>query len=555
MDIPKHPINSDNQVSSKASNTSIQQVSMSNLQDLKLEAGKTYTGKVISQKQDSTPSSNNSTQTLANSKEWLVQLKGQTILISSEKNLKIGQKLLLQLDPASTPNKPSLIAQLANSNLSKNTTQPSETLIQAFNSSIKTETASGRSQLDKALIPPLIQAINTTLDKQISLQRGFNQLSALATNLSLPTNASQESNALRPNPKLINSIKQDILNSLPKLNDILPSKTSSQTTLQTQGNYLKQILSHSGLFFEQNLTSKPEAFKAFQEQLNNLRQLLNQSAHTESQLSQAHQSARDKIQQTIEALLQLASNTQTKSSTSKLSHDHTQQPSDLKATLISASALLAKQLATELSESELKSLFFNRSTDTTLVSPFVFPMINNTRINQSKGLFDSQELTTGQLLKLLAGMMHKLQFNQLNSLMQSNTGGEGTAQQTWFFELPILNPNQTVQTFNFRLDKEQKESKNEQNTNENELQWKLLLSFDLDSLGPIYVQITLLKNIISPVLWADQQSTLELLEKESAYFRKQLENIGLNVSDILCQKGQPTSKQTQLDRHLVDTKA
>ena len=182
-------------------------------------------------------------------------------------------------------------------------------------------------------------------------------------------------------------------------------------------------------------------------------------------------------------------------------------------------------------------------------------MINNTRINQSKGLFDSQELTTGQLLKLLAGMMHKLQFNQLNSLMQSNTGGEGTAQQTWFFELPILNSNQTVQTFNFRLDKEQKESKNEQNTNENELQWKLLLSFDLDSLGPIYVQITLLKNIISPVLWADQQSTLELLEKESAYFRKQLENIGLNVSDILCQKGQPTSKQTQLDRHLVDTKA
>ena len=572
MDISKPPNNSGNKIPPQANVANRQQAAISSIQDLKLEAGKVYSGTVINSKQPlPQPNDSNAEAPTAN-KEWLVQVKGQTIVISSDKLLENGQKLLLKLDPSSTVEKPSLIAQLINSKPSISTPQSSTSLAQALSnvqshdSITKTHTSTSftnNAQFDKSLINPLLQALNITLDKQLPLQQGFEQISSLLLTLTANSQSTNVLKSLNIEPKLIESIKQLIIDRLPKLNDIIQTN-QSPAAAQTSGNYIKQSLSNSGLFFEKSLLSNPTFLNTFRDQLNNLNQGLNQTNTLQSQLpslsnqapsqspSQSINAARDKIQQTIEALLQLASNTQTK--LAPTNSETPQQITDLKASLISASALLAKQLASDISESELKSLFLGHITDSQLASPFVFPMLNNMRPNQSKSLFDAQEFSTGQLLKLLAGMIHKLQFNQLNSLLQSNTSGDNALQQTWFFELPILNPNQTVQTFNFRLDKEQKESGNKQDETKNELQWKLLLSFDLASLGAIYVQVTLSNTTISPILWADQQDTLALLEKESAYFKDQLESIGLDVSDIICQKGQPSSKHAQLDRHLVDTK-
>mgnify|MGYP003627096109 CR=1 FL=1 len=563
MDISKHPINSSNRLTPQTNEANRQQASISTIQDLKLEAGKVYSGTVIDAKQATTvPGSNQSAPAPApapeNNKEWLVLVKGQTIIISSDKTLENGQKLLLKLDPSSTLEKPSLMAQLVTTRpTTANSTKLAQLLsaTQTPEADIKIDSLPSSTRLEKTLIKPLLQAINITLDKQLPLQQGFDQLSLLASRLTTSSQTTNEPQSSSIDPKLITSIKQIILDKLPKLNEIVQTQQTPVSSTPLSGNYLKQSLIDSGLFFEKNLLSKPEFLNAFNNQLKHLNQALNQSKTLQSQLPQSINSTRDKIQQTIEALLQLASSTLAKQNTNKPASEAGLQINDLKASLLSASALLNKQLATELSASEVKNLFLGRTPDSLLVSPFTFPMLPSTRINQSKALFDSQELSTGQLLKLLAGMIHKLQFNQLNSLMQSNSGAESALQQTWFFELPLFNPNQTIQTFNFRLDKEQKESMNEHDAGENELQWKLLLSFDLASLGPVYVQVTLSNNTISPVLWADQQSTLALLEKESGYFKSQLENIGLNVNDILCQKGQPSSKQTQLDRHLVDTKA
>ena len=230
--------------------------------------------------------------------------------------------------------------------------------------------------------------------------------------------------------------------------------------------------------------------------------------------------------------------------------------SDLKANLLSTSSLLTKHLAAELSDAQLKSIFLGGTSEQYSVSPFAFPILPSASTSAaSKALFDKQDFSTGQILKLLAGMIHKLQFNQLHSLLHSNTNNDNPLQQTWFFELPVLNTNQSIQTFNFRIDKEPHDSKDEENTDgEQKFQWKLLLSFDLDMLGPVYVLVKLSQNYISSELWADKDSTYSLLQKESAHFKEQLENIGLNVTDVLCRKGQPNQIKTKLDRHLVDTK-
>ena len=159
-------------------------------------------------------------------------------------------------------------------------------------------------------------------------------------------------------------------------------------------------------------------------------------------------------------------------------------------------------------------------------------------------------------------MIHRLQFNQLHSLLQSNSNTDaGPAQQSWFFELPVINPQQQVNTFNFRIDKEPQSGVQQTEEEEKSIQWKLLLSFDLEHLGPIYVQVKFMEHIaaatpsVSSILWADKAETVQLLQSEANQFQKSLENLGLNVTELRCEQGQPNQTRTRLDRHLVDTRA
>ncbi len=576
MDIPKQPINTSTTTSPRPEAFSSQTSIITDIKELKLEAGKVYSATVIQEKVTNPATSESIlkadiNQTTAKPEqqnltknEWLILLKGKAVLISSEKPLDIGQRLLLKLEHTTSSEKPVLLAQLAN-NKASGSLQNTSTFQASQMLNISGSTPSPDAQplaRNSAQIKLLLQALNLTLDKQLPLKQGFDQLSAL-------TQASANALNNKVNTATLNSIKTLLLDTLPKLQDFAQTRPQANPSLTPQTNlnsqssatnpsstFIKNSLLNSGLLLEKTLLSEPNKLVVFKEQLASLERLIPKSTALVSPNTQQSLSALNKIQQTIESLLQLASKQTSHSSPSSRSDSATVQFNDLKANLMTASSLLSKQLAAELSATELKAFFLGAINNEAIVSPFAFPIISNANINSSKALFDKQELTTGQILKILAGMIHKLQFNQLNSLLQSNNNADAPLQQTWFFELPILNPNQTVQTFNFRIDKEPQQNPEEQgNTTEKEFKWKLLLSFDLDSLGPIYIQITLSKDSISSVLWADKESTFHLLEKESLHFKSQLENIGLKVDDLHCKKGQPNQTQTKLDRHLVDTKA
>ncbi len=572
MDIPKQPIKAEQVLSPSNSQTTHQQPAVSDIQDLKLEAGKIYTATVVGKEANTeqilkSPVNIGSPElkpdeAKANgleNKEWLISVKGKLILISSEKPLEIRQKLLLKLETTSD-GKTNLIAQLLNSKATLNSNSSSSNFSQIQHPAqiVATQqlnqTFSTTSQSTDASIKTLLQALSFTLDKQLPLQQGFQQLTQLL-------NQTKTTTASTDNLKTLEAIKSILVNNLPKLSDIISPNNESKNM---QNQVIKQSLLDSGLFLEKTLLSQPEKLQLFKEKLISLESSLIQNqtkkTHTPtgsgSKILEAYSPAIEKIQQTIDKLLQLSAHT---SDTSSSRHTATSPAAinDLKANLIALTSSLSKQLSSELSPAELKSIFTSSITEDFLPSPFAFPILNHTNLaTSSKVLFDKQELSTGQILKLLAGMIHKLQFNQLQSVLQSSTGNENTLQQSWFFELPVLHSNQSIQTFNFRIDKEQDDANTEDvNQQEQAIQWKLLLSFDLDALGPVYVLVKLSQNHISSELWADKDSTLSLLQQESGYFRTQLEKIGLEVDEVLCKKGQPNQTTTKLDRHLVDTKA
>lgn len=588
MDISKQPIKTDLGLSPKIELSPSQKNIISDIRELKLEIGKVYSATVI-QVKNSAPSNTEQTLKLFNeqtpvdskakamaSNEWLILVKGKTVLISSEKHLESGQKLLLKLEPSTSGEKSTLIAQLQTAKTTVPTQVTTQPLLQTTSASqvSQSQQPSPNMQLDSANIKVLLQALNLTLDKQLPLQQSFQQLTTI---LNQATTTSISADQI----KIVDAIRATLIDKLPKLNEISNLNNHAKTS---PNGAVKQSMLDSGLFLEKSLLTQPEKLIAFKERLSSLETLLPPNRLSPNQLPQKldgnntapsnttntanmtsltpptslpqnYGSAIQKIQQTIDHLLQLATHNKT-SPSPKMTETTPSVQSDLKANLLSTSSLLTKHLAAELSDAQLKSIFLGGTSEQYAASPFAFPILPSASTSaSSKALFDKQEFSTGQILKLLAGMIHKLQFNQLHSLLHSNTNSDNSLQQTWFFELPVLNTNQSIQTFNFRIDKEPQDSKDEESTDEEQrFQWKLLLSFDLDMLGPIYVLVKLSQNSISSELWADKDSTYSLLQKESAHFKEQLEKIGLNVNEVLCKKGQPNQIKTKLDRHLVDTK-
>ena len=585
MDIPNQPVKSvlSSQVSTET--TARLQTPVSDISALNLQAGKAYPAQVIqSQQSQNAPTSDAATPgpesknqpslPVLQKNEYLVRVNAKTVLISSEKILEIGQKLFLALDPKTTLEKPSLVAQLIGQDvkqkipsgkLNLNTQLATSGLLNTTSASqASSSLTAGASINNPSAINQLLQALNLTLDKQIPLQDGFKYIAPLLS-------AQPLNNQHQIEPLLRQALQQNLLPALTQASEIMRPRTidAPSLSLNSAGSTLKAALLNSGLFLEQGLSSQPEKLQAF-------KTLLEASQTQATQFTSKPQTSPDntsrqnalsnslnKIQQTIEKLMQTTNANQQAGSLPGLASsgqalsEAAASTQDLKASLLSIVSIANRLQAKELSAEALKSLFMLPSTEDYAISPFAFPLLQANKLQSTKNLFEKQEFTTGQLLKLLAGMIHRLQFNQLHSLLQSNSAAAADTglQQSWFFELPVVNIQQQIQTFNFRIDKEADQSHQQTEEDKKSLHWKLLLSFDLDQLGPIYIQVKLHENKASSILWANQPNTLKLLQAEAAHFKASLESIGLDVSDLRCEQGQPTQTQTKLDRHLVDTKA
>lgn len=233
--------------------------------------------------------------------------------------------------------------------------------------------------------------------------------------------------------------------------------------------------------------------------------------------------------------------------------------SDIKSTL---TGLLAALETRGAPNSKTGTFVDGASQPNLLTTPFTFPhpaanLALLSATHKAGAMLQDQELSTGQMLKLLAGMLNRIQFNQINSLYQSQSNAaDNTQTQSWFFELPVANGSQQPDFFNLRLDRDRAEQDDQQSTTgESKEQWRINLSFTLETLGELTIQAKLSPPTISTSIWCNSEAILKLIKKEQAVLCKRLEDIGLEVETFQCLKGQPHPNNVSIDKQFVDTRA
>lgn len=139
----------------------------------------------------------------------------------------------------------------------------------------------------------------------------------------------------------------------------------------------------------------------------------------------------------------------------------------------------------------------------------------------------------------------RIQLNQLSTLANTET-----PVSAWTGELPVRRDNE-VDVFQFHIEKEGKNSSDPEQQS-----WCTWLSFNIKSLGPMHVKLTLSKNNVTALLWAEMNSTVELVNQNLGLLHQSLRGIGLEIKDLQCLEGSPSLPATnRLPRGLLDLTA
>ncbi len=160
--------------------------------------------------------------------------------------------------------------------------------------------------------------------------------------------------------------------------------------------------------------------------------------------------------------------------------------------------------------------------------------------------------STGELLKIVAQALARIQTTQLNSIQQQ-ADPDGPILNTWLIELPVMAPPQ-LNLFQVRIDEEQARTPSGKSKSKPESVWRITLSFDLEPLGPLYSLVRLQRGKVSSTFWSERGDIRDLLERELPHLRQALTKLGLDVESLEALQGQPSFTQTKLETHLIDVR-
>jgi Flagellar hook-length control protein FliK len=125
---------------------------------------------------------------------------------------------------------------------------------------------------------------------------------------------------------------------------------------------------------------------------------------------------------------------------------------------------------------------------------------------------------------------------------------------SWQIEIPVKSHND-VQQLHLRIDRGWIE---EQNTPERKSettkvkQWSVTLRFDLPTRGEFCAQFSIVNSSMNATLWAAQDKTLAEIKSHLSSLRKQLEDQGIQITNLQCVKGMPPEKPITLGYSLID---
>ena len=140
-----------------------------------------------------------------------------------------------------------------------------------------------------------------------------------------------------------------------------------------------------------------------------------------------------------------------------------------------------------------------------------------------------------QLLQQTEGGLARILTQQLHAASQD------PQRPLWLLELPVRHKD-GVDVFDLRIQRDAEEKHSGAGPAHHT--WTVMLAFDLQGLGPVRAQVSLVQDQISTFWWADQASTVDLFHQHLELLQHRITAAGLKVNKLHCQHGIPDTTQT-----------
>ncbi|MFV2059299.1 MAG: flagellar hook-length control protein FliK, partial [Gammaproteobacteria bacterium] len=152
-------------------------------------------------------------------------------------------------------------------------------------------------------------------------------------------------------------------------------------------------------------------------------------------------------------------------------------------------------------------------------------------------------LILNELLRNIESSLSKIQYNQLQHFISDDS-----LKSNWFIDLPIRHDDGS-DIIHFRFSKN-----NNSDCDANDDKWSVTLSFSLEKLGDISIQLYLQNNKIGATVWASTNDTYNLFNQYLPDLQLQMENSGINVSNLRCNKGEIIHSENEKSTNILDEK-
>lgn len=141
-----------------------------------------------------------------------------------------------------------------------------------------------------------------------------------------------------------------------------------------------------------------------------------------------------------------------------------------------------------------------------------------------------------QLLQQTEGGLARILTQQLHA------ASHDPQRPLWLLELPVRHEG-GVDVFDLRIHRDPEEQHDQ--VEQVRHTWTVMLGFDLQDLGPVRAQVSLMQNQISSFWWAERPATVDLFHQHLAQLQHRISAAGLKVNKLHCQLGIPDSSQPQ----------
>jgi hypothetical protein len=157
-----------------------------------------------------------------------------------------------------------------------------------------------------------------------------------------------------------------------------------------------------------------------------------------------------------------------------------------------------------------------------------------------------------QLLQQILASMARTQFQQLSSVAgQSATTADLAPTTHLNLDIPIINGNQ-VDTVSLQIDEELLGHDSGDTQQAKLSAWRVMLSFDFETLGMFYAQLRLVEDSVSTTFWAEHKTTVSAIKNEFKSLKESLTETGVVVNEMRCYQGEPPeTDKAQVEKSLI----